>query len=709
MSSSNLPAATALVLGAVLACSDSLIGQCVAPPVIRPPASNPPANNPPVSVPTPPAGPAAPAAPATPAPRGPVTGGPSAPSPAAPARPGPITPVGQPPSGPTTGPRTGGALPGAPARAGAAPRTGPRGAPIGADLTTWQLWWDFNQDSHLRQKQLPGPVTTGSDDFYLGATRATRRPVLWPDRAVVVADVLPALHRAVESGPRDVTVAGLLALGRIGLDHPEFEVFDVLVERLDDADQIVRETAALSVGLAGHTDPRSLDVLRAVVLREGVGQVARKLSDNDRTRSFAAYGIGLLAQGAKTTRQKRAAFEVLAQVLEDREENSRDVRVAAVQALSLLDIDHRKYAGARLQRDVLASLDRYLRADIGRDEQEIQAHCPTAIARLVQGDRMQRERFQVRLANVLSGRSYDGRKRKRPHHALAQSCALALGQMVDPDGQGAEVCRKALLDAWHNHKDAQTRNFAMLALGQIGGKAARDALLREFRRASASIERPWCALALGLLAADHYRTTGEVEAFAVEELSREFARAKNPQAVGAVAVALGLAHADKSMPALKRRLRMNLQKDDMAASICEALAMIGSLRAREVLHQVLVDCDRRPRLLEKASIALGHLGDDKVAQKLVQRLSAGEKNFAMQVSLATALAEVGDRRQVAPLLEVLSDTSRSAVTRAGAARALGGIADRRSLRWNTPLRSNTNYRANVATLTDSLSGVLDLK
>jgi hypothetical protein len=49
------------------------------------------------------------------------------------------------------------------------------------------------------------------------------------------------------------------------------------------------------------------------------------------------------------------------------------------------------------------------------------------------------------------------------------------------------------------------------------------------------------------------------------------------------------------------------------------------------------------------------------------------------------------------------------VTRAGAARALGGIADTRSLRWSTPLRSNTNYRANVATLTDSYSGVLDLK
>tara|TARA_R110002072_G_scaffold25443_6_gene85087 strand:+ start:24521 stop:26236 length:1716 start_codon:yes stop_codon:yes gene_type:complete len=571
------------------------------------------------------------------------------------------------------------------------------------------LWWDFNQDSHLRQKQLAGPTATGSDDFYLGATRATRRPVLLPDRAVVIADVLPALRQAVASGPREVTASALLALGRIGLDHPEFEVFDVIVARLQDSDQVIRETAALALGLAGHTDTRSLDVLGAIVLDEDTARVARKAASNDRTRSFAAYGIGLLAKNSSVTATKHSAFEVLSQVLADQGENSRDVRVAAVQAMSLLDIDHHKYAGAKLQRDVLACLDRYMRAEVGRGDREVQAHCPTAIARLVVDDRVQRERYQCRLASVLAGRSYDGSKRRRSHHALAQSCALALGQMVQSGSHGSDVCIKTLLDAWHGHKDAQTRSFSMLALGQIGGKESRRALLREFRRASASIERPWCALALGLLAADHYRETGAVDALVVEELRREFARAKNPQAVGALAIGLGLAHADKSMPALKRRLRMNLAKGELAASICEALAMIGELRARETLHLVIEECDRRPQLLQKASIALGHLGDEKVAEALAKRLSDGESNYAMQVALATALAEVGDRRQVGPLLQVLVDTSRSAVTRAGAARALGGIADRRSLRWNTPLRSNTNYRANVATLTDRSSGVLDLK
>jgi HEAT repeat protein len=586
--------------------------------------------------------------------------------------------------------------------------------PIGKDLTTWQQWWDYNQDEHLPFTTLT-TVQTASDDFYLGSTRRVEVLANKVDAGQVRDVVLPALKQAIEQGPRDVTVAGLIALARIGVDHPTWRLSDVLASRLHDQDQSVRETAALALGLAAHTDGRRRLELVSILRDATAGRALVGREVGERTRAFAAYGLGLHANRSKSNAAKRAVFEALSDVLRDRSVVGRDVRVAALQSIGLLNIDRRSYHGARLAHDVMATLDAFFTEDRGVGEQQVQAHCPTAIARLLDAGDSQAERYKERFAAILQGKRLDGKRRGRVLDEVAQSCALALGQLVRADEDGDVDANRdvrfseVLRQTWKKHKDTQTRNFAAVALGQIGGAKNREFLLRQLGRSSRSLEQPWCALALGLCAADRRGRTGEQDVFVGETLLKGFRRAKNPAAVGAFAVSLGLARFEPARPHLAGWLDRNIGKEQAAASVCQALSMFSADASRESLRSVLPACDRRPQLFEEAARALGRLGEDAMAETLLRRLSDHESNYEMRRSLAFALGDIGTREQVAPLVDLVGDRDRSAVTRAGAALALGGIVDRRPARWNTPLRANTNYRASVATLTDRFRGVLDLR
>lgn len=638
---------------------------------------------------------------------GPRPAGPRTPSPSQPSS-GPVTPRGPAPAA-APAPSTGGVAGprGLPAggRTGSPTGTGPRGMPIGEDLTSWRLWWEYNQDSHLPRivEQLTAP-TTGSDEFFLGATRSSRRD-LRPSAQALAVDVLPALRRAIENGPTEVTASALLALGSVGAHSREFDRIELIGRHLSAAQQTVRENAALALGLTG--DLRALERLRATLRGDG----------SDRTRAFAAYGLGMLGRELDDTRHKGRVFDELERVLvEEPDERDREVRIAALHAVGMLRIDSDSYAGTRLLDRVLARLDALL-ADEGRNGEadDLRAHCPTAIARLIGPDHRRSPRYRQHFAALLAGRKADGRRRAKVEHELAQTCALALGQLVgagrDEDDVvvGRDDVQALLFDTWKSHKDAQTRAFAMLALGRLGGEQTRTQLIRTFHRASSAIEQPWCALALGLLSGETQRRTGAPDRLIVQMLEDAFEDAKNPEAAGALAVALGLSGADRVQDELVERLRNSAAKPVLAMSLCDSLAMIGDRQGTPQVRAFLGECDRLPELVGKAGETLGRLGDDEVANDFAARFVDGEANVSMQVAIADALSEIGDKRQVETLVALLDDVQRSAVTRAGAARALGGIARRGAMRWNTPLRANANYRADATTLCDRRSGVLDLR
>ena len=192
-------------------------------------------------------------------PSGPTTGGPAGPS-----APGPATGG---PAGPSTGGPTG------PRGGGRGPVTGGprRGASLGADLTQWSFWWEFNKDPFIRLKDeinKSGPQT-GSDDFYLGSTRKSHN-TLGLNRKDKL-NVLATLRRAMKStNNKDIISSCMVAMAKVGIDHPDFKLKDVFKPYLKSHNQEIRETAALSLGIAAQTESDELDILIKLALGQEV-------------------------------------------------------------------------------------------------------------------------------------------------------------------------------------------------------------------------------------------------------------------------------------------------------------------------------------------------------------------------------------------------------------------------------------------------------
>lgn len=644
-----------------------------------------------------PAGPSAPA-PSSPSSGGPSTGGPSGPSAS--------------PSGPSTGGASGPSSP--PGSGGArAPTTGgARGLPLEHDFNTWDYWWEFNKNRFLMLRDVETrTVQTGSDDFYLGATRSKNTgDVLRPTAEQTVHVVLPALKRAIDATTnRDIATACIVAMAKIGSDHPEFQLVDVFVPRLRVGDQEVRETAALALGLMSRNDTRSLPLLEGLALDAAAGRSAYGGAVDNRTRSFATYGLGLTAHGASDVACKQRVFAILRQLVEG-ERVDRNVKVAAITSLGLLAPSVRSYDGRKLRDEALAVLGSWFERDLGVGDELVQAHCPTAIAKLLARGDAAGARWCERFAAALVAD-----KSRRRSHAIAQSCALALGQLAEPapDASSPDHCG-ALLEASRSHPDALTRYFALIALGQIGGQDNCSALLKELNRAGAGLRRPWCALALGLLL--HGERERQVRAerapepdpFVVAALHDALRDAKEPGLVGALGIALGLCGARQAAPMMRERMLDGVAKEQMAGYLCIGLALMQEKDAVEDIRKVMVNAARRSELLVQAAIALGRLGDREAAELMVERMTGGQANLVQLAAFATALSQIGERRSIEPLVRMLHDDQAGSLARAFAAAALGGISDWRRLPWNTPIGADINYRASVETLTNQQTGILDI-
>ena len=72
--------------------------------------------------------------------------------------------------------------------------------------------------------------------------------------------VYEALKKAIDStDQRDINSSCMIAMAKIGQNHPEFKLKDVFTPRLAKGDQEIRETAALAMGIAA-IDPGILGI-----------------------------------------------------------------------------------------------------------------------------------------------------------------------------------------------------------------------------------------------------------------------------------------------------------------------------------------------------------------------------------------------------------------------------------------------------------------
>jgi DNA-binding phage protein len=385
-----------------------------------------------------------------------------------------------------------------------------------------------------------------------------------------------------------------------------------------------------------------------------------------------------------------------------------------------LNISGTSDAEKALMDEALDCLKGYYLQPLGSGEQLIQAHCPTAIAKLIGRDHPKSDQYKELFADDLLEKNQG--KTKRSNDTIFQSCALALGQLARPfTDKDEKKCpdgkySKLLLDQWHNHKDVQTRNFSVLSLGLIGGTENKMVLLKELEKGSKNQQKPWCALALGVYSffVNDQKKKGNAAAesddlsLVNEALFLALKATNEPSLTGALAIALGLSQTVDAADTMRERMRENVAKEQMAGYLAIGLALMNDSRSLEDIRNVVQQSVRRTELLQQAAIALGKLGDKRVAEDLQKLLTEGEPNLAKLSAVASALGFIGDGRTVAPLKKMLFDDKLGDLSRAFAAVALGGVADKEPLPWNSKIGTNMNYRASVETLTNRSTGILDI-
>jgi HEAT repeat protein len=605
-----------------------------------------------------------------------------------------------PPPGPGGGP--GGPAPPAPSAPKPGVATGV--AAVAEDNSGWATWWEFNKEPFLAQRQAPdsGPVS-GSDDFYIGFRRAAA-PVdmLAPTELDLRDRIVPTLGRLLEKERnRDIVTACLVALGKVGRDAPGFDLEAALSAHIARDDQEVRETAVLSLGIAGRD--RALSTLASLLRDTAEG---RKLSERnevaDRTRAFAAYGLGLLAMRKDDAAFKQQVHDLLWPMLLDKEIKSRDLQTAVVNALGILRCHPERGAQKRLLWQTVEELLDWFADGSGRLDEPVQAQAPIAIARLLgRGSSDLHRKCKQQFAEELWAKHKRG-------NAILQSAAIALGDLALPKEQLADDApfSEVLQQTYARGSDRQARWFALIALGRIGGTQNREFLLAAYDRSNKASERPWVALALGLLAAGG-ASRGEVDAPIARLLLEDLQAIQNNEVQGALAVALGLTGHTQSAPVVMRLLRDHEAEQVMAGYFCVSLALLGEKGAVPMLSAILERSERRPFLLQQCAVALGRLGDKEASLRLVTMMQKSE-SVAVLSALAVAVGRIGDRRAIEPLIEMTKNDELTRLARAFVCAALGGVGDKDPLPWNVPLTVDCNYAAPADTLTNGSTGVLDI-
>ncbi len=607
------------------------------------------------------------------------------------------------------------------------------GGDLGADLNLWSFWWEFNKDPYLNLKSKVHEESkqTGSEGFFLGhGGRDQSKNSLRPSQEQIRQSVVPALLAALErETSNDIVTGCLIALAKIG-DAPsetgQSQFQPVLARFLSDKNQEISETAAVALGILAN--PASIEPLADLLgdSREGRELVGQP-EVGYRTRSFAAYGLGLIGAAASAAEDRVRIVRILRQVLEADDTRTRDLKVSCVIAMGLVPLETLESSvkpekeGALPESSRAAQLD-YLLAFLDSEDENylVRAHCPTALSRLMTGlPASMRAQYRERIATDLIARI--GSKAREPAE-LVQSAVLALGLLGTNDGGDPldQRIRAALIAVQKNVSDVQARHFAMIALAKVGGASggsdpetgidqAADALLAQLADGKASV-KPWAGLACGVLAEllnrnpVQYSKVGALQVAVRTALEEQ----KSPSDLGAYAIASGIMEDRESKDILLRHLA-SAKDDEARGYVAVALGLMDAREAVVQINRIVDESKYRPELLRQAAIALGLLGDKDLVAKLVTLLQES-KGLATQASLSSALGFIGDKNSIAPLVQMLENQDITERARGFAAVALGIVADKEMLPWNSKIALDLNYRAATQTLTNQSSGtgILDI-
>lgn len=584
-----------------------------------------------------------------------MAGGPGTPGPAAPGGGGP--PVG--------GPVTGGG--------GFKKRVAP-------SYTDWPTWWRMNKHPYLnlraRLGSLSGVTGIGRDGVDVDpANAASTRPSF----AELEDGTIPVLRRLLNEDDADIVDSAVLALARVTPADRADVVRPDIEKALTNEHRSVKQSAILALGVLGSRDaaPLLLEIVHDT--KAGRQALAVKQEIDEVHRAFAAVALGYLSAPE--------AVLPIRELADEADDSDLDLRAGSILALGLF---------GQGQYDIVPFLLDGLKDK--RLPELVQAQIPIAIARLGDAARP----LVTELLKLAKGR--------KTRNMVRQSCVVALGRIAAPED--VEVV-SALSDLAEKANDEPTRNFAFIALGEIGARAAADGrheeLVREITRTTLSnvvrpkkkSNLPWAATASALVARS-LPEGHELRETIAERLYSAWTKTRNPDRRAALAIGLGLTEARTFGDPLLRELKSSKNREQNG-NLAEALGLMRHEASRPVLKKHLQgerDTDYRVQL----ATGLGLMGDVEVSRMLADEMSDA-KTLAATSSIAKALGNVGDRTAVLPLLKLAQDRSRPGLARGFACVAIGLIGEKTPLPWNTRVTAGSNYLAAFYTQSE-IMGIL---
>jgi HEAT repeat protein len=592
-------------------------------------------------------------------------GGAAAPGPGAPASGGSVT------SGATGGGKTRGE-----SQRGAT--TGAGTLEIATSYETWEFWWENNKDQYLNLKSRVVKVTnqSGSSGALTGRgrqsdARSTKRPSL----ELINGEVLPALTALVTSSDkRDIIDSGILAMSRAAQADSADLVINTATPLLDHQELSVQTAAALSLGIMGS--PKALPTVTALMTNSAEGRKLVGGGDVPQlVRAFGALSEGLI--------DDPSSVKNLIDIVENTKDSERDIKVAALVALGLVNStaknDAYQYLVKKLGDEKLDSI--------------IASYVPTSLGKLGNAEAV------PELLKVFVSKDTDV--------FVRQSAAIGLGQLASLNQ--AEVV-KALKEYIAEGKDQQTRHFCFISLAQIGRRAATAGLDGvdaghaelvklfgdEIRKPSNAAHRSWA----GLAAAIYTQKFTEGQPVLVERLRDAWEKENDLSYKSAFGIALGLLHIDDMGKKLFDEFQSTKDPDHKGYTAV-ALGFLTYTDSADVLRQQSQIKSLTPTYRLQVATGLGLMGDAQAVSTLVATLQTAE-TLGVSSAVAKALGLIGDTEAVAPLLDIAQDAKKQDIVRAFACVALGIVCEKTDLPWNARISANNNYRARVPAIDEVL-------
>lgn len=585
--------------------------------------------------------------------------------------------------------------------------------------SAWEWWWRMNGEAYL--PPLRSRSGLADDLVALDRERAAR-------------DVaLPVFLEIVRTTKYDeVRSSAMIAAAKLGsLSKTRSELREGIEPHLADARQECSEVSAVALGLLG--DRGAIDVLRETMLGDAAALRERGLAVGavpERTRAFAAYGLGLLGERASHV-ERSLIVTTLVQWVDAQAARAAQAELSAacLVALSLLPLPmdarravHGDWPSERPTRvDSLDAQILWLVHRLGDRSLPFQARAqaPTAIARLAASTP---ERHWLRSLAIRECAARLADEADEPLE-IQVGCVLALGMLGDAGlDADAQTARTALQRAIVRRRDPSLAALALISLGRASarpgpGPEPWKALFDERgpRRVLADVvgdgksaDRSAAAIGLAVLERGAAERGGPADPRSLEILRKALADSRAPERISAVAVALGIARDRGAADAL--RAELSRCSDPVAKGfLALSLGMIGDASSVPALEELLRRSRFQWAIVGPLSRALAMLDPAKAEEHLLKLLEEAASGSSKSV-VALGLANAGGERSIPPLLAEIGRESLPQTVRSMMVAVLGRVSDPRERPWVSSVSWSANWFGAVPTLVSPMSGdgLLDL-